>query len=100
VSHHWCHTNSNAQIVALGLLYGGDDFGRTVACAVMPGFDTDCNGATCGSLWGVKNGVTALPPEWTRPIGDRLATGVAGYHNVQVSQLAGEMADVALANVQ
>ncbi len=100
VGHHWCHTNSNAQIVALGLLYGGDDFGNTLACAVMPGFDTDCNGATCGSLWGVKNGVNAIPASWTRPLRDRLSTGVAGYYDVKISQMAGEMVDVALKNME
>ncbi len=96
VGHHWCHTNSNAQVVAMGLLYGGDDFGKTLACSVMPGFDTDCNGATCGSLWGVKHGVEALPAAWTRPMRDLVRTGVAGYYEVRIGKLAQEMVDLAL----
>ena len=96
--HDWCHTNSNAQIVAIGLLYGGDDFGLAIARAVMPGFDTDCNGATVGSIWGVRYGVNALPSLWTRPIKNRLRTGVAGYHDVAIDKLANEMVDVALKN--
>ncbi|MBO4367651.1 MAG: ADP-ribosylglycohydrolase family protein, partial [Clostridia bacterium] len=48
--HHWCHTISNAQIVAAALLYGGGELGTTLCKAVMPGFDTDCNGATAGSV--------------------------------------------------
>jgi ADP-ribosylglycohydrolase len=98
VGHHWCHTNSNAQVVTLALLYGGDDFGTTISHAVMPGFDTDCNGATCGSLWGVKNGLDAIPAGWTRPLRDRLSTGVAGYYEVRISQLASQMVDVAIRN--
>jgi len=96
--HHWCHTISNAVIVLLGLLYGGDDYGTTVARAVMPGFDTDCNGATCGSLWGVKHGVSALPRRWTAPVRDRLRTGVAGYHDVAISRPAADMVDAARRN--
>lgn len=66
------------------------------ARAVMPGFDTDCNGATCGSLWGIKHGVDALPVKWTRPMQDLVRTGVAGYNETKISQLAEEMVDVAL----
>ena len=77
-------------------LYGGDDYGRTIARAVMPGFDTDCNGATAGSLWGVKHGIDAVPARWTRPVRDTLRTGVSGYHEAAISRLAEEMTDVAL----
>ena len=94
--HDWCHTNSNAQVVALGLLYGDDDFEKTIARAVMAGFDTDCNGATCGSLWGIKHGVSALPQKWTAPMNDTVRTGVAGYHEVRISKLAADMVKTAL----
>ncbi len=94
--HHWCHTNSNAQIVALALLWGEDDFEKTIARAVMPAFDTDCNGATAGSVWGIKHGVDALPKMWTRSMEDMIRTGVAGYHEVKISAMAEEMVKVAL----
>ncbi|BDI33270.1 hypothetical protein CCAX7_53210 [Capsulimonas corticalis] len=93
--HDWCHTNSNAQIVALGLLYGEDDFEKTITRAVMAGFDTDCNGATCGSLWGVKHGFDAIPNKWSEPISDTLRTGVVGYHEVAISKLAADMLETA-----
>lgn len=98
IGHHWCHTNSNAQIVALALLWGKDDFEKTITRAVMPGFDTDCNGATAGSVWGIVHGVKALPAKWTRPLHDRVQTGVHGYHDVKISQLAVDMVAVALKN--
>ena len=94
----WCHVCSNAQIVAIGLLYGGDDYGMAIGRAVMPGFDTDCNGATVGSIWGVRHGVDALPSLWTSPIHNHLRTGVAGYHDVAIDKLAEEMVDVARKN--
>lgn len=87
-SHHWCHTNSNAQIVALALLWGKMDYGKTVCGAVMPGFDTDCNGATAGSVLGVMLGRKALPARWVDPIRDTLLTGVHGYHEVKLEQMA------------
>jgi ADP-ribosylglycohydrolase len=89
--HDWCHTDSNAQVVAAALLYGEDDYETTITRAVMPGFDTDCNAATCGSLWGVRHGVSALPKKWTSPMRDLVRTGVAGYHEVKISKLAEDM---------
>lgn len=64
--HHWTHTNSNAQIVAVGLLWGEGDFGKSICRAVQACFDADCNGATVGSLWGMMHGAQALPEQWVR----------------------------------
>ena len=96
-AHDWCHTNPNAQIVVVGLLYGDDDFEKTITRSVMPGFDTDCSGATCGSLWGAMHGARALPEKWTGPMQNRVRTGVHGYHDVTISQLAADMLTTAIA---
>ncbi|MBW7938126.1 MAG: ADP-ribosylglycohydrolase family protein, partial [Candidatus Omnitrophica bacterium] len=87
-SHHWCHTLSNAQLVAVGLLWGETDFGRSICRAVQPGFDTDCNGATVGSIFGMMHGTKAIPEEWTSPLNDTLETGITGYRMVRISELA------------
>jgi hypothetical protein len=87
-NHHWCHTNSNAQIVAAALLWGGKDYGKTICYAVMPGFDTDCNGATAGSVLGMMLGRDGIPAAWSDPMRDTLLTGVHGYHNVKLADMA------------
>ncbi|HUT59131.1 MAG TPA: ADP-ribosylglycohydrolase family protein [Phycisphaerae bacterium] len=92
--HDWCHVISNAAIVAVGLLWGGLDFGRSICRAVQCCFDTDCNGATVGSILGAVVGARALPGKWTEPIHDTMLTGVAGYHRVAVSDLARQTVDV------
>ena len=89
--HHWCHTISNAQIVALGLLYGEGDFEKAITRAVLPCFDTDCNGATVGSVMGMMLGVEALPSKWTSVMNDTVHTGLAGYHVSRISKLSEEM---------
>jgi hypothetical protein len=86
--HHWCHTLSNAQIVVLGLLWGSGDFERSISWAVTAGFDTDCNGATVGSIIGMMKGAKALPEKWIAPLNDRLDTGISGYHHVRISEMA------------
>ena len=93
-THGWCHTISNAQIVAASLLSGGDDYGTTIALAVAAGFDTDCNGATCGSLWGVKHGEKALPSRWLRPLRNKLKTNLSDYGFMPLDEMAGRMVGV------
>lgn len=89
--HDWCHVISNAQIVALALLYGEGDFEKAVTRAVYPCFDTDCNGATVGSIMGMMLGAQALPPKWTDVMRDTIHSGIAGYHVSKISGLGEEM---------
>ena len=86
--HDWCHTISNAMIVAAALLYGGGDYGRSICRAVQAGFDTDCNGATVGSIVGMIIGARALPAAWTDIVGDSLNTAIFGVGRVRISDLA------------
>ena len=85
--HDWCHTISNAMIVVAALLYGGGDYGKSVCMAVETGFDTDCNGATIGSVLGMRNGYEALDKKWFEPIHGYLDTSIFGIGKVSVKSL-------------
>lgn len=87
-AHDWCHTIPNAMIVCIGLLYGELDFGKSIGIAVMAGFDTDCNGATVGSIMGMVLGADALPDKWIKPLGNKLKSGIDGNELVDISELA------------
>jgi ADP-ribosylglycohydrolase len=86
--YSWLHTINNAALVALALLWGGGDFGRTIGLAVEGGWDTDCDGATAGSVFGVMHGARALPRLWAEPLEDRVRSAVSGYDNARISDLA------------
>ena len=86
--HGWCHTISNAMIVAAALLYGNGDYGKSICMAVETGFDTDCNGATVGSILGMANGIESIPKCWTNPINDTLNTSIFGVGTVKISDRA------------
>lgn len=83
--HGWCHTIPNAMIVAASLLYGGGDYSKSICMAVETGFDTDCNGATVGSVLGMANGIKSIPEYWTKPINDTLYTTIFGFDKVKIS---------------
>lgn len=84
-SHDWCHTVSNAMIVVASLLCGNGDFGKSVCMAVETGFDTDCNGATVGSVLGMANGLDSIGNIWKNPIKDTLHTSFFGVGTVNIS---------------
>ncbi len=88
--YHWVHTINNCCIVLIALLHGGGDFGKTISIAVMGGLDTDCNGATAGSIMGVLLGASGIPAQWTEPLHDELRSSVQGYNRNKISELAAE----------
>ena len=85
--HCWTHTISNAEIVTAALLYGKGDYSLSVGMAVQIGFDTDCNGATVGSVIGLKNGLSAIPPAWLAPVNGKLETSLFGVNTVEIEDL-------------
>ena len=86
-THDWCHTISNAVIVAAVLLYGEGDFSRSICMAVETGFDTDCNGATVGSILGMRNGASTIDEQWLKPLNDTIHTSIFGVGTVKISDL-------------
>ena len=54
----------NGAFVALGLLYGGGDFGKTLEVATRSGQDSDCNPSSAAGILGVMIGYSAIPDEW------------------------------------
>ena len=66
-------------------LYGKSDYGKSICMAVETGFDTDCNGATVGSIIGMARGIDNITEHWTKPINDTLHTSIFGVGTVKIS---------------
>ena len=58
----------NSAYVAIGMLYGGGDFGRSMEIATRCGQDSDCNPATVGGVLGVMLGRSGIPEFWSKPL--------------------------------
>ena len=69
-----CHMVPNHALILLGLLYGDDDFQKTLMITNTAGWDTDCNSGNVGCLMGIKNGLRGIDagPDWRGPVADRL----------------------------
>ena len=86
--YHEVHTLPNLAFVLIALIWGELDFRKTVSIAVMCGHDTDCNGATAGSILGALKGTKAIPEQLASPLNDRIKTAVFGYSDIKISALA------------
>ena len=86
--YHPVHTNNNAALVVTALLLGGNDFEKVVTLSVIGGWDTDCNGATAGSIFGAMHGATRIPDNWKTPLHDTLYSRVFDYHPIAISECA------------
>ena len=69
-----CHIVPNHARIILALLYGEDDFQKSMTVVNTSGFDTDCNSGNVGCIMGVKNGLAGIDagPDWRGPVADRL----------------------------
>lgn len=93
--YHHVHTINNAALVLMGLVHGDGDFKRTICTTVLGGWDTDCTGATAGSVMGALLGAERLPARWTEPLNDTLHTSL-DYTVSAISDLAAETVSVGM----
>jgi len=71
---HMTNAPQNLGFTVIGWLYG-EDFGDALLKAVNCGCDTDCTGATLGSILGITLGAEAIPAEWREPIAEGIKVG-------------------------
>ncbi len=93
--YHPVHTNNNAALVIAALILGGDDFEKVITLAVMGGWDTDCNGATAGSIFGAMHGAGPIPAQWREPLHDTLYSRILDYHPIAITECARRSVEIA-----
>jgi ADP-ribosylglycohydrolase len=87
------HCLNNLAVVAWALLSNEDDYSAAIGDAVAAGWDTDCNGATVGGLWGLSG--RPIPVSWTSPWHGRVAVSLAGIGELSIDDLVARTIAVA-----
>ena len=82
------HTVNNAMIVVMSLFYGEMDPDRSICISVMAALDTDCNGATVGSIVGAVRGRKNFGGKLAEPLNDKIKPQVFGFQSVSMAELA------------
>lgn len=70
----WFQAPANVAFAMLGLLWGEGDFKKSMIMAIDCGDDTDCTGATLGSIFGILNGTKGIPEDWKKYLGDNIVS--------------------------
>jgi len=81
------HTNNNAALCVASIVFANGDFEKAITTSVM-GWDTDCNGATVGSIMGAFVGAKNIPEKWSKPLNDTLYSAIPGFHPIAISECA------------
>ncbi len=82
----------NGAYVAIGLLYGGGDFGKTVDISTRCGFDSDCNPSNAAGVLGAMIGLSNIPARWL--------AGLDKVENLRFSYSDYSLADVYRVNMR
>jgi hypothetical protein len=69
----------NHGLIIQSLLYGDNDFQKSLMIVNTSGWDTDCNSGNVGCLLGIKNGLAGMlnGPDWRGPVADRMYLATA-----------------------
>ena len=67
-----CHIVPNHALIILALLFGDDDFQKSLMIVNTAGWDTDCNSGNVGCILGIKNGLEGIQkgPDYITPVND------------------------------
>lgn len=87
------HTLNNLAVVVWALCSANGEFGAAIGNAVAAGWDTDCNGATVGGLFGLTG--LPIPDSWTSPWNGRIGVSLAGIDEIQIDDIVARTVDVA-----
>ncbi len=88
------HTINNAVLCVLALLYSEAQVDPATCAAVMAGMDTDCNGATVGSVVGAMTGRHGYRGRLAARLNDTIKPEVFGFQEVRMLELARRHASV------
>ena len=89
----------NAAYVAMGLLFGHGDFGRTIDIATRCGQDSDCNPSTAGGVLATVLGYSHIPKSWMANVREVEDIPFA-YTDMSLSQIYQVVFDLALQQIR
>ena len=77
-----CHILPNTAIMIMAMLYGENDFSKTMTMLCEAGWDTDCTCGNVGSIMGAM-GIERIDEKWITPINDLiLSSSLLGSENI------------------
>jgi len=89
----------NSAYVAMGLLFGHGDFGRTMEIATRCGQDSDCNPASAAGILATVLGYSNIPEQWMPNLREVESRNFS-YTNMSLNDVYRQGFDLALKNIE
>ena len=92
-----CHILPNTAIMLYGMLYGNNEFDRTMQLIAEAGRDTDCNLGNVGSILAMMVGLENINEKWIKPMNDTLlcSSSIGSKNITTISKSANYFATLA-----
>jgi len=74
----------NAAYIVIGLLYGEEDYGKTIDISTRCGQDSDCNPANAAGILGTMLGYSNIPEYWKQGL-DKVENRDFKYTNISLN---------------
>jgi len=91
-NENFTHTPLNVALTIWALLYGKENFEKSILLAANGGYDTDCTAATVGATLGLLLGTEGIPARWSDPIGEGVFIG-PGIHGIAAPKTLTELTE-------
>lgn len=85
--YNWVSALPNAAAQVVSLYFCDNDYDKLCTLVAMCGLDVDCNAAQVACVLAVMQGMSAISPRWTEPLGNAMITYVRGMENVRYNDL-------------
>ncbi|MBQ7462838.1 MAG: ADP-ribosylglycohydrolase family protein [Bacteroidaceae bacterium] len=89
----------NSAYVAMGLLFGHGDFGRTMEIATRCGQDSDCNPSSAAGILATMIGYSGIPEQWMPNLREVEGRNFS-YTKMSLNDVYQQCFDLALKNIE
>ncbi len=87
IKYNWIHAYPNACCEVIALMYGENDFDKTLKIITMCGIDADCNAGMIMPLIGIQKGIEAIPKGLIHEAFFSLETYMRAYETISLDEL-------------
>lgn len=90
IKYNWIHAYPNICCEIIALMYGDNDYEKTLRIITMCGIDVDCNAGMIMPIIGIQKGMDIIPKRLIHKAFSTLETYMRGYEQITLDELVDE----------